>query len=101
MGNVRLSLADQVLVWSAFALAGPYREPEDAKMFSAIIADILPHVSRANPYVEKIALAAAAVIHGGPATDVLELSVALKAFARWRAGLSYDAFAAKTEGNAA
>lgn len=101
MASARLTIADQVLVWSAYALAGPHRDAGDAKMFGAIIADVLPHVAMGNPQVASVARAAQGVIGGCGAGDELELDRALKGFARWRAGLSYDAFAAQAEGGKA
>lgn len=99
MANLRLTLADQVLIWSATVLAGPACSPADAKLFAGIVQDILPHVSRGTPQVAAVAAAARDVIaRSDPRVDTFRLGHALSDFARWRAGLSYDAFAAKANG---
>lgn len=101
MDNQRLTLADQVLIWSSFALVSPAAIPGDMKMFGDIIRDVMPHVSRSNGYVDKVAVAALAVIQGEGLIARFDLESALRDVARVRAGLAYDAFAARSGGSAA
>lgn len=97
MADTRLTLADQVLVWAGLAMTGPYHDPADARLFSGLLAEVLPHVSVRNPYIARIATAAEDAIAASDAADDLRLAAALKDFARWRAGLSFKAFEAGAE----
>lgn len=108
MSDLKLTLADQVLINAVGALcAQPFQDKSaqaDARMMLDIIDDVLPHVSRQAPLIDALAKAAAEL----RATDreakgwaQYNARSAIADILRWRTGLAYDRFQNQAEGRAA
>lgn len=100
---VRLSLADQALANVLGYIALRVIEDDRDALQVSLLAELLPHVNRAQPQVAALAAAAAEVMAAFPQRNVkggsmawaqaqLTAAGAMQEFLWWRGALAFDAW---------